>query len=129
MYLKSKQGGVCAICGKPIEMGKQQGNKTDYVVDHDHNTGEIRGVLHRSCNSAEGKVTHAAGSWGAGGLAYEKVIPWLKAMIAYLEKPGTGFMYPSHKTPEEKHAAELQKRRVQRAAKKARAKVKEDANG
>lgn len=35
------QGGGCAICG----------DTRDLVVDHDHKTGEVRGVLCRSCNS------------------------------------------------------------------------------
>ena len=62
-HLKTKQDGLCAICQKPIDL-QVMGNKSDYVVDHCHETGEIRGVLHRSCNAAEGKVVNAAGRWG-----------------------------------------------------------------
>jgi len=46
------QGGLCALCGEPIETGKA-------VLDHDHKTGLIRGVLHRGCNALEGNITNA----------------------------------------------------------------------
>jgi hypothetical protein len=38
------QGGVCAVCGKPPEIGKK------LSVDHDHETGQIRELLHPTCN-------------------------------------------------------------------------------
>ena len=123
-HLRTKQGGLCALCGLPIESGKQQGNKTDYVADHDHDTGEIRGVLHRSCNASEGKVANAAGRWGAKSMQYPAIIQWLKALLQYYEQPGTGLIYPTYKTPEELHAASLQKRRVARARTKARTALK-----
>jgi hypothetical protein len=40
------QGGVCAICGT-----KENRN---LAVDHDHNTGKIRGLLCTNCNTAIG---------------------------------------------------------------------------
>jgi hypothetical protein len=48
--LATKQGGVCAICGEPPVKG---GGKR-LVVDHDHQTGWIRGLLCGSCNVAIG---------------------------------------------------------------------------
>ncbi len=42
------QGGVCAICLTPPFEGKA------LVVDHDHETGAVRGLLHHTCNTAIG---------------------------------------------------------------------------
>jgi hypothetical protein len=41
LYLK--QGGVCPICRKAVEYEQAH-------VDHDHETGVVRGLLHPQCN-------------------------------------------------------------------------------
>ncbi len=41
------QGGVCGICG-----GRDRDR--DLAIDHDHETGEIRGLLCSRCNTALG---------------------------------------------------------------------------
>lgn len=43
--LVNKQGGVCAICRE----------KKKLVVDHNHDTGRVRGLLCTNCNTALGK--------------------------------------------------------------------------
>ena len=43
-------GGVCAICGEPPVKGR--GKKL--VVDHDHETGNLRGLLCAPCNASLG---------------------------------------------------------------------------
>lgn len=119
--LWQQQGGKCAICGKTIDV-TVRGRTSDYVVDHCHESGEIRGVLHRSCNAAEGKVTNAAGRWGAKSTKYSEVIPFLRQLVDYLERSqakGTGMMYPDHKTDEQKKEAALLKRRKEYAKKRA----------
>lgn len=46
----SAQGGVCAICGGTNRDGR------NLAVDHDHATGDIRGLLCGSCNPSLGKM-------------------------------------------------------------------------
>jgi hypothetical protein len=48
------QGGVCAICG-----GGPIGGREKYLcVDHDHETGKVRGLLCGHCNTGIGKLKH-----------------------------------------------------------------------
>jgi len=50
--LLREQGEVCAICGNPqrLRLGKPQ----ELHVDHDHVTGEVRGLLCTWCNTRLG---------------------------------------------------------------------------
>ncbi len=48
-----QQRGVCAICKKP-ETATFKGRLTHLSVDHNHLTGQVRGLLCRDCNSALG---------------------------------------------------------------------------
>ncbi len=48
-----KQGHVCAICGRH-ETKIHKGTPASYSVDHDHDTGQIRGLLCSTCNSGLG---------------------------------------------------------------------------
>ena len=67
-----RQEGCCAICSTEITL-------TDSAIDHNHETGEFRGVLCKQCNRALGmfkdstKILHSAieylgafGSYGDG---------------------------------------------------------------
>lgn len=47
------QGGVCAICGQQ-ETKIHKGVKVDLCVDHDHETGKVRGLLCAMCNHGLG---------------------------------------------------------------------------
>lgn len=49
------QGGLCAICGNPpADPGTNHGFRLK--VDHDHETGVVRGLLCNSCNLRLGWV-------------------------------------------------------------------------
>jgi len=76
-HLQTVQGGLCPLCNKTIDITI----KGEGVTDHDHDTGRIRGVLHRSCNAAEGKIANAAARWGAKSAKYSDIIPYLKSIV------------------------------------------------
>ena len=113
--LLKEQDGLCPLCGKPIDLTI----KGEGVIDHDHDSGRIRGLLHRSCNAAEGKISNAAARWGAKSASYADIIPYLKNLVAYLEKPPKNLIYPMHKTPDEKRDLKNAKAREARAKAKA----------
>lgn len=64
----SAQNGVCAICAKP----SRDKNKKPLYVDHDHGTGEVRGLLCHRCNAGIGLLGDSA--------------DMLRLAIAYLER-------------------------------------------
>lgn len=68
-YLKMRenQGGKCAICG--AEIGDVLGNRL--YVDHDHDTGKVRGLLCADCNFGLGK--------------FRNDVVLMRKAIAYLE--------------------------------------------
>lgn len=111
-----EQGGLCPLCQRPIDLTI----KGEGVIDHDHDTGRIRGILHRSCNAAEGKISNAAARWGAKSSRYADIIEYLRQVLRYLEAEPTQFIYPMHKTVDEKKEAVLKRKREQRAAIKAK---------
>ena len=85
------QGGRCALCDEIIEPGKA-------VLDHDHKSGLIRGVLHRGCNALEGNITNA--------LPRNLITPdRLRAIFENWERyhqAPRDLLHPSHRTAEER---------------------------
>ncbi len=65
--LLKHQGNKCGICWKPSDDMNQR-----LVIDHNHKTGEIRGLLCSSCNKGIGFLNDNAST--------------LKSAIIYLEK-------------------------------------------
>lgn len=108
--LAAKQGQICPLCLRSLK-------QKDPVLDHCHTTGTVRAVLCRNCNGMEGKVKTAAtrANTGAG------MIEWLENLAAYWryyhENPRP-FLYPSHKTEDEKRLQRNMKARKRRAAAK-----------
>lgn len=46
-----KQGGSCAICGATSSRSQEKGKRRKSMyIDHDHNTGAVRGLLCHHCN-------------------------------------------------------------------------------
>lgn len=106
----AKQDGVCAICLNPIKPG-------DDVLDHCHTTGEVRGVLHRGCNSMLGKIENHMRIARLTGVA--DLSRFLSRVPQYIfKKEHLGVLYPTHKTDEEKRLRRNKLARKRRAAAK-----------
>ena len=87
------QGGLCALCGDTIEAGKA-------VLDHDHKSGRIRGVLHRGCNALEGNITNAL---PRNLITPQRLQAIFENWACYHNTP-KDLLHPSHRTAEERKA-------------------------
>ena len=109
--LREQQGDKCAICkGKFYDK-----MPLDPVLDHNHKTGAIRGVIHRGCNSLLGKVEN-----------YQKMA-WVKDLRAWLvaagpykanSDPAPGILHHTHRSPAEKIVRTKVRAKKRRATKK-----------
>ena len=100
-----EQSCICPLCDKQIE-------RDDAVLDHCHTEGHVRRVLHRACNSSEGRVM----KWAYTSKHHDP-IEFLKNLIKYHEKDYTDQpWHPKHMTPNEKEIKRLTK--IMRAKKK-----------
>jgi hypothetical protein len=70
--IREAQNGLCAICGR-AETSRRTGRLS---VDHDHETGALRGLLCNRCNRALGEFDDSPGR--------------LRAAAAYLERHAKG---------------------------------------
>lgn len=59
--LLEKQDNICAICRQPEDRRSRYGGICRLSVDHDHMTGEVRGLLCHRCNMALGYVRENPG--------------------------------------------------------------------
>jgi len=66
MRMERQQNGVCAICFKPETSKCRNGDVSRLHVDHNHETGEIRGLLCNRCNRGVGffkdEIEHLKGA-------------------------------------------------------------------
>lgn len=67
--MKEQQGNVCAICREPFVETARNGTPK-FCVDHDHETGKVRGLLCDLCNNGLGR--------------FRDQIPLLEKAIEYL---------------------------------------------
>lgn len=106
-----QQNGRCPLCTLAFPF-------SNATLDHDHVTGQVRGVLCRMCNRAEGKIKNAARSAAKG----HKVKDYTGRVIMYWLKHEvnvTGLLHPLHRTDDEKRELRNKRAREARARKKA----------
>jgi len=65
----------CGVCGVTLDHQRSRGNRVGACIDHDHDTGRVRGVLCQQCNTAEGYIK-------ASG---HDPVSWAQKLISYLE--------------------------------------------
>ena len=103
-----EQGGRCALTGYTI-------SAAEAVLDHDHATGHVRGVLHRGVNSLLGKIENNHKRYGVS-------LPMLRAMAPtiadYIQRDYSNSpYYPTHRTEDEKRELRNKRAREARARK------------
>lgn len=62
------EGVTCKICG--IEPWKMKSGRPSLVIDHNHKTGKIRGMLCGSCNVGIGYIEKRGSDWLQRALHY-----------------------------------------------------------
>lgn len=113
-----KQGGCCAFCRRDLTR-----KLSEACMDHDHDTGQVRGILCRACNGLEGKIDNLILRWGRG---YDRR-EMLKNIIEYWtvyhppDNPHK-FIYHLHKTEEQIQAARKLRARKMAALRRAKKK-------
>lgn len=54
LAMHDDQGGTCAICREPESKTDKNGRRFLLCIDHDHDTGQVRGLLCQECNKGLG---------------------------------------------------------------------------
>lgn len=87
-----EQNNLCGLCGEHLDL-------EEAVLDHDHKTGLIRKVLHRGCNSLEGKIVN---NMPRSRVDIRRLEGIARNLVNYLTTQHTDIRHPTHKTPEER---------------------------
>jgi hypothetical protein len=94
--LLNEQNGCCAICKRSFSLTlNARGTALVACVDHDHQTGYVRGVLCAGCNGLEGKLR---GLQRRAGLSQIDLADWAAALADYLRQEQTNLIHPAHGT-------------------------------
>jgi hypothetical protein len=90
-FLLKEQSNICPLCEEFISL-------EDAVLDHDHESGKIRQVLHRQCNSYEGILLHKFKRSGVHKLT--DIITYIKNLLDYWDNEYIDLIHPSEKPTE-----------------------------
>jgi hypothetical protein len=84
------QGGQCPLCGKSIPDPELPGEARRFPVDHDHKSGEVRGIPCEFCNRRR------IGQWNS------TTVETLRRLLDYIDNPparrhfGRPLIVPGH---------------------------------
>lgn len=81
-HILAYQGGVCYVCQCPEPV---KGRRLS--VDHDHDTGEVRGLACSRCNPLLGKIENAFKRYGLGKVVGLTVATVVGRLAQYLGAP------------------------------------------
>jgi hypothetical protein len=81
----------CCLCGDTII--------DDPVLDHDHKSGRIRGVLHRGCNAMEGKIIN---NMPRSRMDIHRLTQFCENLVKYITQERDDIIHPTYKTPRER---------------------------
>jgi hypothetical protein len=84
--------GYCDLCKEPLKL-------EEAVADHCHKTGNMRGILHRRCNSLEGVISRGLVRFG-----FKSSPIFLAVLEEYYKtaKKYDGEIHPTYFTPDER---------------------------
>lgn len=103
-----EQGGHCMLCGERIATGED-------VLDHDHKTGHVRGVLHRGCNAMLG---HIENNRARHMMKDGRLFRFLRGVQTYITADHSMRpLHPTHRTADEARLLKNKRARVARAKK------------
>lgn len=101
LKLLKEQNYICPLCETTITVDEA-------VLDHQHGgTGNIRAVLHRSCNSSEGRIL----TFASKRCRSDDPVKFIKNLLSYWDKDFTDNpVHPSEKIPEEIQRLKLKRK-------------------
>ena len=92
----------CPLCGRSFK-------KVEPVLDHDHVSGMVRGILCRFCNGQEGRITNAA-IRSTNKTEYLKFLTNLVDYLTHYRDEPSGLLHPSHGKPKKRRKRVYKKR-------------------
>ena len=121
------QDNECWICGADFtdayysRKKRKKVPKHIPVLDHNHYTGEVRGVLCSGCNSVEGVFIKSVGRYHTNidhheSIAVQELLYRLADYYEHYRVSHSGYVHPKHKTEDEKRVARNKKARMKRKA-------------
>lgn len=98
--LLEKQNHICPICGELIS--------TDAYIDHDHETGFIRGAVHPNCNQGLGFIENCMKLEG-----HDQFLQRISDYIRLNKELPSGIIYPSRGQPKRFEKKRIRQPRLQ----------------